>query len=470
VSDAFVVGSGPNGLAAAAVLARAGVRVTVIEAADTIGGGTRSSELTLPGLIHDHCSAAHPMGAASPLFRDLDLHAHGLEWCRPEVDLAHPLDGGRAATMLRSVDRTAAGLGRDGRTWKRLFGAPAKGFDELNEDLTRPLVHVPSHPLRLARFGLTAGAPTALVARAFRDEPARALFAGAAAHAESTFSAPLSAAIGTALIACGHHVGWPVARGGSRAITAALASFVEAHGGRIETGRRVDRLAELPRADAVVLDLTPRGVLRLAGERLPVRVRRAYERFRHGPAAFKLDLAVEGGIPWANDACRRAGTLHLGGTYDELAATQADVNAGRMPQRPFVLVGQQYLADPSRSSGNVHPIWSYAHVPNGYDGDATEAVIGQIERFAPGVRERIVGQHAMRPAGFADYNANFVGGDILGGANTPRQLIGRPRLTLNPYATGIPGVFICSSSTPPGAGVHGMCGFGAAQTALRTLG
>jgi phytoene dehydrogenase-like protein len=469
VSTAIVVGSGPNGLTCAAYLARAGLQVTVIEAEATIGGGTRTSELTLPGLLHDHCSAVHPMGAASPAFAELDLGGHGLEWCWPEVDLAHPLDDGTAGVMVHSIEQTAHGLGADGGAWKRIFGRPAAGFEALNEDLGCPLVHVPRHPLRLVRFGIAAAQPATVLARAFRTPQGRALWGGVAAHAIAPFTQPLSSAIGAAMVCAGHHHGWPVARGGSRAISDALAAVIDGHGGTIETSRRVRRLAELPAADAVVLDLAPAGVVELAGDRLPDRVRRAYERYRHGPAAFKLALAVEGGIPWSAEACRRAGTLHLAGGFEEMAAAELAVNRGRMPQRPYVLVAQQYLADSTRSTGDVHPVWAYAHVPAGYDGDATEAILGQIERFAPGVRERIVAQVTRASSAFPAYNANYIGGDILTGANTVRQMIVRPRPTLHPYDTGIPGVFICSAATPPGAGVQGMNGRNAARAVLRDI-
>jgi phytoene dehydrogenase-like protein len=469
VSEAIVVGSGPNGLTCAAVLARAGMKVTVLEAEATIGGGTRTSELTLPGVLHDHCSAVHPMAVGSPAFESLDLDAHGLEWCWPEIDLAHPLDGGTAGVMVRSIDETTAGLDADGPAWGRLFGRPARGYAKLNEDLVRPILHVPRHPLRLARFGIPAAAPATLVARAFRTPEGRALFGGVAAHAFSPLSRPLSSAIGMALICAGHHNGWPVPRGGSRAITDALAAIVSSSGGTIETGRRVTRLSELPPADAVVLDLAPAGVLDVAGGRLPDGVRSAYRRYRHGPGAFKVDLAVENGIPWQNESCRRAGTVHVTGTFEEIASAERDTNRGRMPERPYVLLAQQYLADRTRSAGDVHPVWAYAHVPAGFDGDATDAILDQIERFAPGLRERIVGRFVRSTSDLQAYNANYVGGDIITGANTPLQTIVRPRVSLNPYATGIPGVFICSAATPPGAGVHGVNGYNAAQAVLRGL-
>jgi phytoene dehydrogenase-like protein len=469
MSEAIVVGAGPNGLAAAATLAARGVGVTVIEAAPTIGGGARSSELTLPGLLHDDCSATHPFAPGSAALTALDLQRHGLEWAWPEVDLAHPFDDGSAAVMLHSIEETAAGLGSAGAAWKRLFGPASARFDALSEDTMRPLARLPRHPLVLSRFGLRALAPISLLARALPTQQARALFGGTAAHAFSPFSRPLGSAAGMALTCACHHNGWPVARGGSQAIADALAASVREHGGRIETGRPVRSLAELPAADAVLFDLAPGAVAEIAGERLPVRVARAYRRFKHGPGAFKLDLAVEGGVPWTAAAARRAGSVHVIGSFEELAESERQVNRGRMPERPFVLVGQQYLADPGRSHGDLHPVWTYAHVPSGYDGDAADALLDQIERFAPGLRERIVARHVRTPADLAAYNPNYVGGDIITGAITPLQSVFRPRIAADPYATGIPGVYICSAATPPGAGAHGMGGYNAALSALRSL-
>jgi len=468
--SAIVVGSGPNGLAAAVVLAQAGLAVTVLEAADDIGGGTRTAELTVPGLLHDICSAVHPFGAASPVFQSLPLAEHGLEWRRPEVDLAHPLGGERAARMYRSLEDTAAGLGADGAAWRQVFGPPAARFADLADDILAPLLHVPHHPVSLVRFGIRAMLPATWLARRFRTDEARGLFAGIAAHVIHPLNRPGTAAAGVMLTASGHHVGWPVAAGGSHSITKALASLLADLGGKIETGVRVASLAELPRVGATLFDTSPSTFVEIAGDRLHRRDRRQLKRWRYGPAAFKLDLAVEGGIPWSAEPCRRAGTVHVGGTIEEIAAAEADVHRGRMPERPFVLVGQQYLCDPQRSVGDVHPVWMYAHVPQGYDGDATNLMLDQIERFAPGTRDRIVGQHVMAPADFAAYNPNYVGGDISTGANTLRQLVLRPRPALDPYATGIPGVFLCSAATPPGAGVHGMCGYHAAHAALRHLG
>jgi phytoene dehydrogenase-like protein len=470
MSTAIVVGAGPNGLAAAAALAREGVQVTVLEAQDAIGGGTRTTELTLPGLLHDHCSAMHPMAVGSPFLQSLDLGRHGLEWLWPEVDLAHPLDDGSAGAMMRSVEATAEALGpRDGRRWQRLFGPFAESLDALNEDMMRPLLHMPKHPIRLTKFGLRAAMPATLLARRWKTDQAQALFGGVAAHAFSPLNQPMSSAVGTALISACHRYGWAVARGGSRSITDALAAVVAEHGGTIETGRPVTSLDELPDADAVVLDLAPAAIVDIAGDRLPGRVRRAYRRYKHGPGAFKVDLAVEGGVPWTNEACRKAGTVHAVGTFKELVLAEKEINEGRMPERPLVLVGQQYLADPSRSAGDVHPVWAYAHVPSGYDGDATEVVLDQMERFAPGLRERIVARAVRPTTEMESYNANYIAGDIITGANTPVQIAIRPRLALDPYKTGIPGVFICSAATPPGAGVHGMNGYNAARSVLRHI-
>jgi phytoene dehydrogenase-like protein len=469
VSEAIVVGAGPNGLACAVALAREGVSVTVLEANDTIGGGARSGELTVPGLVHDHCSAVHPMAVGSPFLRSLGLERHGLEWRWPEVDCAHPLDDGSAGVMLRSLDATAEGLGADGAAWRRVFGA-SRRFEGLTEDLFRPVLHVPRHPLTLMRFGIPAAMPATVLARSWRTPQARALFGGVAAHSVSPLNRPMSSSVGAALISACHAFGWAVARGGSQSIADALAAVLREHGGTIETGVRVSSLSELPQADAVVLDLAPSRVAEVAGERLPRHVQRAYRRYRHGPAAFKVDLAVEGGVPWTNAACRRAGTVHAAGSFEEIVAAERDVNRGRMPERPFVLVSQQYLADPGRSVGDVHPVWSYAHVPNGFEGDVERAILDQMERFAPGLRERIVGRAVRSPAELAAANRNYIGGDIITGANTPWQVLIRPRPTLDPYGTGIPGVFICSAATPPGAGVHGMNGYNAAQAVLRRLG
>jgi phytoene dehydrogenase-like protein len=469
LSEAIVVGSGPNGLACAVELARNGVKVTVLEAEERIGGGTRTSELTVPGLLHDDCSATHPMAVGSPFLRSLDLEQHGLEWLWPEIDLAHPLDDGSAGVLVRSIDESAEGLGPDGAAWRRVFGSPSAHFEELLEDIMKPVVHLPRHPLRLVRFGLPAAAPATVLARSWSTAQARALFGGVAAHAFSPLNRPMSSSVGCALISACHAFGWPVAKGGSRAISDALASVLRAHGGQIETGRRVADMAELSGPEVVVFDLAPGAVAEIAGDRLPARVARAYRRYRHGPGAFKLDLAIEGGVPWTNEACRRAGTVHAVGSFEEIVLAERTVNRGSMPERPYALVGQQYLADPQRSEGDLHPLWVYGHVPSGYGGDASEAILGQIERFAPGFRERIVASNVRGPAELVAYNANYVGGDIITGANTPLQILFRPRFALDPYSTGAPGLYICSAATPPGAGAHGIGGYNAARSALRHL-
>lgn len=467
--DAVVVGSGPNGLAGAVALAGAGHSVTVLEACDTIGGGTRTEELTIPGLRHDVCSAVHPFGASSPFLKELPLDAHGLEWCRPEVDLVHPLDGGRAGVMVKSLDDTVAGLGADGAAWRQTFEPLAEGFGALTQDLFQPFLHVPGHPVRLARFGLGALQPATMFARRWHGDEARALFGGVAAHVVYPLDRPATTAVGLMMTAAGHHVGWPVARGGSAAITGALASLLRSLGGTIETGVAVRSLADLPPSKVRLLDLAPRRVVDLAGDALPAKMRKAYLRYRHGPAAFKVDLAVEGGVPWTAEPARRAGTVHVGGTIEEIAAAEGAVHRGRLVERPFVLVAQQYLADPSRSVGDVHPVWAYCHVPNGYAGDATEAILGHIERFAPGFRARVVATTVRRPAEIEAHNANYLGGDIATGANDPLQAVFRPRISIDPYDTGIAGTYLCSAATPPGAGVHGMCGANAAERALAVL-
>ncbi|HEV2074795.1 MAG TPA: NAD(P)/FAD-dependent oxidoreductase, partial [Thermoleophilaceae bacterium] len=378
-------------------------------------------------------------------------------------------DDGSAGVMARSIEATADGLGKAGPSWRALFGRPSAGFTELGEDILRPPLHLPRHPLRLARFGLPCTLPATILARLLPTPQAKALFGGVAAHAYCPLSQPLSSAVGVALISAGHHHGWPVAEGGSGAITAALAAALSEAGGTVETGARVATLGELRGADIVIFDLAPREVLRIAGRALPGRVRAAYRRYRHGPGAFKLDLAVEGGVPWTNPACRAAGTVHAIGGFHELVRAEAEINRGRMPDRPFVLVGQQHLADPGRSAEDLHPLWAYAHVPAGYAGDATGAMLAQIERFAPGFHERIVATAVRSTADLADHNPNFVGGDILGGANSPIQIGIRPRLALDPYSCGVGGLYICSAATPPGPGVHGMGGYHAARSALRGL-
>lgn len=474
MSTAVVVGSGPNGLAAAIRLAQAGVQVTVVEAHDRPGGGTRTSELTLPGVLHDECAAFHPTGVASPFFASLDLGRHGLRWLWPEVDLAHPLDDGRAGLAGRNPDLTTESLGSDATHWTRLFRSSLRHFDRLMDEVLQPVLHLPQHPAVLGGFGLRAMPSATSTVRRFRDDPAKALFMGVAAHAFDRLDRPLSSAVGMVLGASAHAVGWPVAEGGTESITRALLAELAALGGRVITGVPVTSphvLTDLvgTKPDLVMLDTSPRGVLEIFGDTVPGHVRRALTRYSYGPAAFKVDFAIEGDVPWRNEGCRRAGTLHLGGSAAQIAATEAATVRGVMADQPFVLVGQQYLADRSRSSAAANPIYAYAHVPQGWTGDATDAVIGQIERFAPGFRDQILAVSTRSPAEFEAYNPNYVGGDIGAGATTMRQTVFRPRLAANPYGLGIPGVHLCSAASPPGGGVHGMGGVHAAEAALRRL-
>ena len=442
----------------------------MLEAANTLGGGTRSAEMIVPGLVHDQCSAVHPVAAASPFLRLLDLERHGLRWRAPLVDCAHPLDDGSAGVLYQSIDDTADGLGGDGARWRRLFTALTADLDSLFEDITQPLLRLPRHPVLTARFGAAAMTPATVMGRLWRDEPARALWAGVAAHAFWRLDRPMTSAVGLMILAAGHVHGWVVAEGGSQAIADALVAELEAHGGRAETGVRVRSAAELPPSDLLLLDVSPSIAADILGERLPPRVVRAYRRFRHGPGAFKVDFAIEGDVPWQAPGAADAGTVHLGGDAAEVIASELALHRGRMPERPFVLVGQQYRADPGRSVGNVHPLWAYAHVPHGYTGDATEAIIAQIGRFAPGFSDQVVGTAVRSTTEMSVYNPNYIGGDILSGASSPLQLLFRPRIARDPYFTGIPGTYLCSASTPPGAGAHGLCGVNAATRALAALG
>ena len=467
--DAVVVGSGPNGLAAAITLAREGRSVLVLEAEATVGGGMRTAELTLPAFRHDVCSAIHPLVAGSPFFRTLPLTEHGLELVQPPAPLAHPLDGGTAAVLERSLDATAESLGRDGRAYSRLMRPLVERADDLLREILGPL-RVPRHPLLLGRFGPPALRSAVGLARAaFEGEPARALFAGMAAHSMVSLDRTATASFSLVLGLLAHAVGWPLTRGGSQQIADALTAHLVSLGGEVQTGRRVESLADVPLARAVLFDVTPRQLVRIAGERLPARYRRGLERYRYGPGSFKLDWALDGPIPWSAEECARAGTVHLGGRLEEIAEAEQTVARGQHPERPYVLLAQQSLFDSSRAPAGRHTAWAYCHVPNGSTVDMTERIEAQIERFAPGFRERVLERSVMTPADLERYNANYVGGDINGGLQDLRQLFARPVARLVPYSTPVPGLYLCSSSTPPGGGVHGMCGYFAARAALRRL-
>ena len=469
-TDAVVVGSGPNGLAAAVTLAAAGLRVQVIEGAATIGGGCRTEQLTLPGFWHDVCSAAHPLAVASPFFRRFGLAARGVRFAEPDVAVAHPLDGGRAAVVTRSVPGTAAGLGADAAAYQRLLGPLARDCAGPGRAAAGP-DPAPACPAAagVAVFGVNGLRSAAGIAHRFRTDEGRALLAGAAAHGMLPLRLPPTGAVGLMLLALAHGVGWPVAVGGSARITDALAAALTGAGGSIETGRWVRSPAELPPAEAVLLDVAPRSLLAMAGDRLPAGYASALRRFRYGAGVCKADFALSGPVPWRNEAARRACTLHLGGTFGEIAAAEAEVAAGRHPEAPYVLVTQPGVADPSRAPAGEHTLWAYCHVPSGLTVDMTARIEAQIERFAPGFRDLILARHVRTAADEAAANPNYVGGDIAAGMQTVWQTVFRPVPRWNPYRTPLRGVYLCSSSTPPLPGVHGRCGELAALSALRDV-
>jgi phytoene dehydrogenase-like protein len=470
-ADAVVVGSGPNGLAAALTLARAGLSVRVIEGAAWPGGGCRTEELTLPGFRHDVCSAVHPLAGASPFFAGADLAAHGVRLLTPKVAFAHPLDGGRAAAAVGSVDETAGGLGPDGPAYRRLLGPLVRDMPRTLPDILGPIGRsVPGHPLAMARFGAEGLPPVSLLSRRFAGDEAKALLAGAAAHTIRPLTAPLTSAFGLLFLMIAHSFGWPLVEGGSQRITDALVAELTALGGEVETGRWAETLDSLPPARTVLLDVTPRQFLALAGDRLPPRQRAALRRFRYGPGVCKVDWALSGPVPWQAAACREAGTVHVGGTIAEVARSEADVAAGRHAEHPFCLVAQPGVVDPSRAPAGMHTLWGYCHVPSGSGVDASARIEAQIERFAPGFRDLILARSVRTAAQMEQHNPNYVGGDISGGASTLWQTFFRPTPRWNPYRTALPGVYLCSASTPPGGGVHGMCGDWAARTALADLG
>jgi phytoene dehydrogenase-like protein len=469
-ADAIVVGSGPNGLAAALTLARAGLAVDVIEGAAMAGGGCRTAELTLPGFQHDVCSAVHPLAGASPFFVRTDLAARGVRLRIPKVAFAHPLDGGRAAAVAGSVDETAGGLGADGGAYRRLLAPLVAEAPLTLPDILAPLRAVPGHPLAMARFGAGGMLPASVLARRFKTEEARALLAGVAAHSMLPLTAPLTSAFALVLTMTAHSVGWPVIEGGSARLTDALADELTSLGGRIETGRWVRSLESLPPARAVILDVTPRQFVAIAGDGLPARYRRALQRFRYGPGVCKVDWALSGPVPWQAAACQEAGTVHLGGTLAEIARSEADVNAGRLPERPYCIVTQPGVVDASRAPAGCQTLWAYCHVPSGAAVDASDRIEAQIERFAPGFRDLVLAKAVRTAAEMEQRNPNYVGGDINSGAGTLRQTFLRPTPRWNPYRTALPGVYLCSASTPPGGGVHGMCGAGAGAAVLADLG
>jgi phytoene dehydrogenase-like protein len=467
--DAVVVGSGPNGLSAALAFARSGHSVVVIEAHDTIGGGLRTLPLTLPGFRHDVCSSIHPMAVASPFWRQLPLAEHGLEWVFPPTPAAHPFDDGTAAACEQSVDATAESLDEDGAAYRKLMAPLVRSADNLFNDLLGPL-GLPRHPLVAARFGWSGvKSVQGLCHRWFQGAKARALMAGMGGHAVLPLDHAPGAAIALMLTIAAHAVGWPSPRGGAQTLSDVLASLLRSLGGEIIVGRRVTALTELPPSRVVLLDLAPKQVIALAGDRLREGYRRKLEKFRYGPAAFKIDYALREPIPWRAEACRRAGTVHVGGTFEEIATAEAAAWRGDVPEKPFLIVTQPGRFDPTRAPAGQTTAWAYCHVPNGSSVDMTERIEMQMERFAPGFRDCVLARAILAPADIERYNPNNVGGDITGGANTFWQMLARPVASLNPYVTSDPNLFICSASTPPGGGVHGMCGYAAAQAALRRL-
>jgi phytoene dehydrogenase-like protein len=464
--DAIVIGSGPNGLAAAIELARAGCSVCVFERSDSIGGGARSSDLTLPGFVHDICSAIHPLGVASPFFRTLPLADFGLEWIQPEAPLAHPFIDGDSVIAERSLVETARILAADSAEYQKLFGILVRQWDSLVTEILAPM-HIPTHPLLLARFGWHAiRSARAFAYGHFRKEPARALFAGMAAHSFLALDDRPSAAFGLVLTVLAHAVGWPLPKGGSQQISEALGACLRSLGGRIVTGVCVRSLDELPSSRLVLCDVTPRQLLEIAGSRLNERYRRKIQKYQYGPGVFKIDWALSSAIPWKDSRCARAATLHIGGTFEAIAAAENDVTEGRHPDKPFVIVAQPSLFDPTRIPPGKHTAWAYCHVPNGSTEDMTNRIEAQIEAVGPGFKDCILARHTFTTRQLEAHNPNYVGGDINGGLQSLAQLLVRPVFSPSPYRTPVKGLYICSSSTPPGGGVHGMCGFYAARTAL----
>lgn len=461
---ACVVGSGPNGLAAAIVLGQAGWKVEVFEAEQIPGGAVRTMELTLPGFLHDFGSAVYPLAAGSPFFSSLPLQQHGLEWIHPPAPLVHPLDDGTAFVLEHKLEDAAASLGEDGSAWRNLVQPFVEHWDQFAPDVLGPVFTIPKHPLLMAQFGVSALRSAETIARCFRRQRTRALFAGMAAHSFLSLDEPLSGAFGMLMAVTAHAGGWPIPRGGAQSITAALCSYLATLGGRVETSSRVDSLAALPHYDLVLCDVTPRQLVRIAGSRLSDNYKRQLQGFRYGPGVFKVDYALSEAIPWAASECRRAATVHVGGSFEEIAVSEKTMRSGHAAERPFVLLAQPSLFDPTRAPAGKHTAWAYCHIPNGSKVDMLPRLEAQIERFAPGFREVVLARRVFFPADLETMDANLVGGDLAGGALDIRQFLFRP--TWRGYATSAKDIYLCSASTPPGGGVHGMCGYHAASAAL----
>jgi phytoene dehydrogenase-like protein len=466
--DAIVVGSGPNGLAAAITIQQAGLSVLLVEAKETIGGGMRSAELTLPHFVHDVCSAIHPLAVCSPFLKALPLEKHGLEFIYPPIAAAHPFDDGSAAVLYKSMEQTAKALGEDEGSYRRLIEPVVNDWPRIIADVLGPL-HFPKHPFDMLGFGLKALRSAKHVSKTFRSKKAHGLWAGMSAHAIQPLSNVATAATGLVLMSAAHVKGWPMAKGGSQSIADALASYFLSIGGTIETNFYVDSLSKLPSAHAILFDVTPKQLLKIAGDEFSSIYKWQLNRYRYGMGVFKLDWALDGPIPFTASECRKAGTIHLGNTFEEIATTEQLTSEGKHPEKPFVLLVQQSLFDPSRAPAGKHTAWAYCHVPNGSNVDMTLQIEKQVERFAPGFKDRIIGRHVMNTAQLEEYNTNYIGGDIVGGIMDLRQLFTRPALRLSPYKTSAKGIYICSSSTPPGGGVHGMCGYHAAKKALKDV-
>jgi len=466
--DALIVGSGPNGLSAAIRLALEGLSVKICESSDTIGGGTRTRELTLPGLKHDVCSAIHPMAVSSPFLRNLPLNDYGLEWIHPDYPVAHPLDDQPAVFCYRDLDETANSLGEDSEIYKNLFRPLVQNWDSLTRDILGPL-RFPSHPLNMASFGIKALKSAEQLAAMFKSYKTAALFGGLAGHSILSFDKPATSAIGLVLGAAAHAVGWPLPKGGSQSISKAMAAYLESLGGKIDVDNYVSNIDQLPKAKAILFDLTPAQVLKIAGHKLPPKYINKLKHFRYGSGVFKMDFALSGKVPWKDERCKLAGTVHLGGTFDEMAQSEKEISNGKHPQKPYVLVAQQSYFDRTRTPDHKETLWAYCHVPNSSTIDMTTAVEDQIERFAPGFKDIILKKHTMDTAQMQSYNPNYIGGDINGGAQDIKQLFTRPVSLFDPYSTPTDNIFFCSASTPPGGGVHGMCGYHAAETVLKKV-